>query len=246
MASGTAGTLALALVAFALISTTAGPDRHVRTVAAPRTTTSVPGQDAAGAPGADTQTTTTGGGGGSGGRSSTTTVQPGGAGPRPPGAKPPAGSPGGVTSTTAAGSPGGDNTTAAPVACGASDLDYATATDKSSYPAGQPVAISLVVHNHSSQPCDGPGPCGVGPWAEVRNASNQSVWRSSAKGVACTNPPPAPPHLAPGQSYTYAAGTWDQQACPSSGGACTQSAGGSYRAIAHRGNATGSPAKFTT
>jgi len=129
-------------------------------------------------------------------------------------------------------------------ACTSSDLDYSTITDHSTYGAGQAVTISLVVHNHSGRPCDAPGPCGIGPWATVQNAAGTVVWQSHPIAVACTNPPPGPPHLAPGQSATYGAGTWDQEVCTSSG--CSgQAPAGTYRAVAHRGNVTAKGIRFS-
>jgi len=68
----------------------------------------------------------------------------------------------------------------------------------------------------------------------VQNASGTVVWQSHPIAVACTNPPPAPPHLGPGQSATYQAGTWDQ-AAPA----------GTYRAIAHRGDVTAKGTRFS-
>ncbi|MBV8160837.1 MAG: hypothetical protein JO265_07940 [Acidimicrobiia bacterium] len=138
-------------------------------------------------------------------------------------------------------------TSASPTAagCPSTALDYATVTDRSSYAPGQSVSIALVVHNHSTRPCDGPGPCGIGPWASVQNASGAVVWQSHPIAVACTNPPPAPPRLAPGQSVTYPAGTWNQQLCAVSGGCAGQAPAGSYRAAAHRGNVKAAAARFT-
>ena len=136
--------------------------------------------------------------------------------------------------------------TASTSACPASALDYSTVTDRSSYTRGQPVTISLVVHNHSNRPCDGPGPCGVGPWASVQTTSGATVWQSHPIAVACSNPPPAPPRLAPGQSVTYQAGTWNQVVCASSSSSCSsQAAPGTYRAIAHRGNVNAAATRFT-
>jgi hypothetical protein len=136
--------------------------------------------------------------------------------------------------------------TAAPAAtCPASALDYSTITDRSAYGRGQQVAIGLVVRNRSNVPCDGPGPCGIGPWATVQNASGAIVWQSHPIAVACTNPAPAPPRLGPGQSTTYAAGTWDQTVCSPSGTCSGQAPPGTYRAVAHRGSARAAAARFT-
>jgi hypothetical protein len=221
--------------------------RRVDTVAQPHTTTSLaaePGPDA-GQPAADggdqsqtppTSTAPSVSNGASGSpsrKSSGAVVAPTGPGPNSAGAQNQAAAP---TSTT----------TTAPVGpCGASDLDYSTSTDRTSYAPGRAVTVSMVVHNHSSHPCDGPGFCGISPWASVQNAAGTQVWRSNAIAIACTNPPPAPPRLAPGASYSYAAGTWDQQVCDSTSGSCSgQAPAGTYRAIAHRGNTTAKSARF--
>jgi hypothetical protein len=85
--------------------------------------------------------------------------------------------------------------------------------------------------------------CGVGAWASVQSASGAEVWRSSPIAAMCTNPPPQPPRLNPGQSVGYPAGTWNQQICSSSG-SCSAAAAGGYHAVGHRGTSAGKPARF--
>ncbi|MBV9412138.1 MAG: hypothetical protein JO148_11120 [Acidimicrobiia bacterium] len=135
--------------------------------------------------------------------------------------------------------------TAAPTAvstCSASNLQYTTHTDRSRYGSGQAVNITLVVTNRGSQPCNGPSPCGVGPWATVASAAGTVVWQSHPLASMCSNPPPVP-HLAPGQSTTYGAGTWDQTICTSSG-ACSTAPSGNYTATAHRADLTAAASRF--
>ncbi|HEV3354047.1 MAG TPA: hypothetical protein VG076_14055 [Acidimicrobiales bacterium] len=135
--------------------------------------------------------------------------------------------------------------TAAPTAssaCGPSDLQYTTHTDRSRYASGQAVAVTLVVTNRSSHPCNGPSPCGVGPWATVQNSAGTVVWQSHPLATMCSNPPPVP-HLAAGQSATYGAGTWNQTICASSG-TCSAAPSGSYTATARRGDLTAAAARF--
>jgi hypothetical protein len=129
--------------------------------------------------------------------------------------------------------------------CSASALSYSTTTDRAEYAPGQPVAIYLVVRNRSSQPCQGPGPCGIGPWASVTNASGSVVWQSHPIAATCVNPPPGPPELQPGQSATYQAGTWNQEVCATSGSCSGPAPPGTYRAVAHRGDVTASGTRFS-
>ena len=163
-----------------------------------------------------------------------------------------------VTSTTAGLHAGEGGTTTVPIAsttttadvpaaCTDADLDYSTITDKAAYAKGDTVTISLVVRNRSSHSCEGPGRCGVGPWAAVEDSAGTQVWRNNPIAVSCTNPPPPPPRLDPGQSTTYQAGSWNQKVCPNQGSTCSnkQASSGSYRAIAHRGSVTAAAASFT-
>ena len=181
-------------------------------------------------------------------------------GPPPPAGttSPAAGSPSGTQAGSPTGQPGQtapspgqagpSPQTAAPMAssqCASSDLTYTTVTDRSSYARGQQVAISLVVTNHANHPCDAPSVCGVGPWASIVNRTGNVVWRSNPIAVACTNPPPAPPRLAPGQSTSYGAGTWDQSTCTSSACPGPLAPPGTYRAIAHRGSTSATATRFT-
>jgi hypothetical protein len=129
--------------------------------------------------------------------------------------------------------------------CDASALSYSTTTDRSKYGPGQSVTIFLVVRNRSSKPCQGPGPCGIGPWASVANASGAVVWQSQPIAVACVNPPPQPPELQPGQSATYQAGTWNREVCAASGSCSSQAPPGTYRAVAHRGDVSASGTRFS-
>jgi hypothetical protein len=155
---------------------------------------------------------------------------------------PPGGSPTGGSVAPAAGSA---PKTAAPTAastCSASALQYTTHTDHSRYATGQSVNVTLVVTNRGSQPCDGPSPCGVGPWATVQDAAGTVVWQSHPLATMCSNPPPVP-RLAPGQSATYGAGTWEQTICTSSG-ACSSAPSGSYTATAHRAELTAATTRF--
>ncbi|HZQ84509.1 MAG TPA: hypothetical protein VFA83_06715 [Acidimicrobiales bacterium] len=213
-----------------------GAPHGLRTLAGPHAPTSSTAPDTA-AGGA----TTTAVGGGDGGTTSTTgrgTVggQRGTTSTSRPAAT------GGTTTTAAAPN---TTTTVASATCADSDLDFSTVTDKTSYAKGETVTISMVVHNHSNRTCEGPGRCGIGPWAEVDDAGGALVWRSNPIAVACTNPPPAPPRLGPGQSATYQAGAWNQKTCPDqSNCANKQAAAGSYRAVAHRADVTAAPASF--
>jgi hypothetical protein len=152
-----------------------------------------------------------------------------------------------ATSSTVASAVAPTTTTSADVpACSDADLDYSTTTDRSSYAPGQSVVISLVVHNHSGHTCDGPPPCGMGPSAVVQDGNGTTVWQNSAVASMCTNPPPAPPRLAPGQSSSQRASTaWDQRGCTGKGCTPAQSPAGTYRAIARRGSVTAGPAGFT-
>ena len=165
-----------------------------------------------------------------------------------PNGQPSQGSQGSPGSQSPGGQPGPSPQTAAPVAssqCASSDLSYTTVTDRASYARGQQVAISLVVTNHANRPCDAPSVCGVGPWASIVNRTGNVVWRSNPIAVACTNPPPAPPRLAPGQSTSYGAGTWDQSTCTSSACPGPLASPGTYRAIAHRGSTSATATRFT-
>ena len=221
----------------------AGPEPHVQTVAQP------PAQ------------TDSGAGGGSNGTTSTTTDTTdagtnaqsstpgkgrpvGGASGSSPSTTP--GSPGNPTATVTSQVSSGGPTTTVVSACAASDVDYATSTNKSSYSSGQEVTIYLVLHNHSNQPCDGPTVCGgVGPWAEVINATTGAqVWHNNPIAAMCTNPPPQGPRVAPGQTTSYVAGTWNQTTCTTSACSNSPAAPGTYRAVAHKGNITASPAAF--
>ncbi|MBV8981082.1 MAG: hypothetical protein JO086_09305 [Acidimicrobiia bacterium] len=159
-----------------------------------------------------------------------------------PGTPPPSGSP--STAAPAAKTGAAPNTAApaAAIACSSSDLQYTTRTDRSHYGSGQSVSVTLVITNRASHPCDGPSPCGVGPWATVQNGAGTIVWQSHPLATMCTNPPPSV-HLAPGQSASYGAGVWDQTICTSSG-ACTAAASGSYTATARRGDVTATAAHF--
>jgi hypothetical protein len=169
-------------------------------------------------------------------------------GARPPNGAPSTGPPDAGGSADPGGQPPGSAAPTAPTAtsaCSASALDYSTVTDRSRYAPGQAVSISLVVRNHTNRPCDGPSPCGIGPWATVQNASGTVVWQSHPIAVACTNPPPGPPRLGPGQSVTYGAGTWNQEVCSASGTCSGQAPLGTYRAVAHRDGVTAAGARFS-
>jgi hypothetical protein len=146
-----------------------------------------------------------------------------------------------VTTTTAP----GVSRAAAPT-CADSALAWSTATNKTRYAKGERVTVTLVVRNTSSGTCDGPSTCGLGPWAEVQDAGG-TVWRNNPTSTSCTNPPPAPPRLGPGQSATYRTpSAWNQRTCPGQGDCPNKQApAGSYRAIAHRGDITAAPASFT-
>jgi hypothetical protein len=238
--------LAVAAAAFGISALTGStPARHVQTLAQPRTTTTV----RAGEPG------TAGATASGGGTGTPTTVAPAGGGGGSPGTPSP-GAKGGTTPTTS-GSGGATPVTTSPTStpvstspaitdCAPSDLDYSTTTDKASYSAGEAVTISIVLRNHSSRTCDAPNICGVGPWAAVLDASGSEVWHNNPIAAMCTNPPPAKPRLGPGQSHSYTTASWDQKACTANGSSCSHRAPtGKYRAVAHWGNNTATPAKFT-
>jgi len=116
--------------------------------------------------------------------------------------------------------------------CGPGQLTFATQTDRTSYPLGTSVMISVMVRNLSSHPCTGPGLCGIGPSARVSNAATGStVWRQNAIAIACVYPPPAPPRLAPGESHSYPVAQWNQNLSPNGGSSGTQVPGGTYQGV---------------
>jgi len=221
----------------------AGPEPHVRTVAQPLAQT-----DGGAGSGSNATTSTTTDGTGAGTNTQGSSPGQDRPGARPPGSSPSTtpGSPGNPTATVTSQVSSAGPTTTVVTACAASDVDYATSTNKSSYSSGQSVTIYLVLHNHSNQPCDGPTVCGgVGPWAEVINATTGAqVWHDNPIAAMCTNPPPQGPRVAPGQTTSYVAGTWNQTTCTT--GACSNSPApaGTYRAVAHKGNVAASPATF--
>jgi hypothetical protein len=162
-------------------------------------------------------------------------------------------------STTTSSTPGGSSTTqphatttTAPgtPACGRTDLVYSSKTDRTTYGPKQTVTVSLVARNTSTRTCTAPSTCGITGWASVQNTgTGATVWKNNPVAITCTNPPPAPPRLGPGQSADYPVGVWDQSVCPSGDGCGGSHApAGSYNATAHRGtvNATPSPAFQTT
>jgi len=129
--------------------------------------------------------------------------------------------------------------------CSSSALVYSTATDHTKYARGETVAVFLVVRNRSSEPCQGPGRCGIQPWASVSNAAGTVVWQSHPIAITCVNPPPQPPLIQPGQSASYPAGQWDQQVCATSSACSGQAPPGTYRAVAHRGDVTATGTRFS-
>jgi hypothetical protein len=175
-------------------------------------------------------------------RRTTTTIQGATTTTRTPRSTTTSSTPGGSTTTQP---PGQTTTTAASAqACGRTDLYYSTTTDRQSYGHNATVTVSLVARNTSTRTCTAPSVCGITGWASVQNGQGQTVWKNTPVAITCTNPPPAPARLGPGQSTSYVVGQWDQTVCPT-GDACSgaHAPAGQYNAFAHRGsvNATASP-----
>ncbi len=132
--------------------------------------------------------------------------------------------------------------------CKAGDLRYFTATNKTSYRAGDTVDISLRARNASDHPCYAPSACSAEASATVqRESDGATVYQSSPHLVGCTRPA-TQPLLNPGDVQDYGVvGSWNQGVCSGSatdGCSGERSPVGTYTATAKRGSTAASSATF--
>ena len=136
-------------------------------------------------------------------------------------------------------------TAAALTACAAGDLQTLTATDRSAYPPGATVTVTVTVTNVTNRFCrlDQPTPATAGPPISIRRATTV-VWQPAAaqSGAVVSSPR----ILGPNASYQWVTITWDQTECvaPCSGGG-PPVAPGSYLAVADNPPGGSTPAAFT-
>ncbi len=128
-------------------------------------------------------------------------------------------------------------TTASP--CPPSALRMQTTTDHSAYGPGQKVVVSLVVTNPSSQPCTGPGTCGIRPSASAFGPTpGRLAWHQNGIAIACVAHPPPPPVIPPAGSHTYSdVAEWDRTG--------DTSPPGPYQAVVDWLGPAAAPAPFT-